>query len=101
MLLDVYTQEEIEREEGEQWARSEARLHRLLSEKQQLAEELRQTRESLQVQSDGWRRERSKATALMFSMSLWPLLTLHSDFPYICSYTLLFSCFHNIQVNYR
>ncbi|CAI8024954.1 hypothetical protein GBAR_LOCUS14460 [Geodia barretti] len=60
-------EEEIEREEGEQWARSEARLHRLLSEKHQLAEELRQTRESLQVQSDGWRRERSKATALMFS----------------------------------
>ena len=63
------SQEEIEKEEGDEWARSEARVHRLLSENHRLAEQLRETQHSLQIHSNGWRRERNKATALMFSMS--------------------------------
>ena len=66
-LLYVF-QEEIERILGEEWAKSEAKINHLLSEKHELADELRRTRHSLRVQSDGWRKERSKATALMFSM---------------------------------
>ena len=60
-------QEELEKTGGEQWAKTEASINQLLSEKHGLAEELRRTQQSLSVQSDGWQRERSKAMALMFS----------------------------------
>ena len=62
-------QEEVEKRQGEEWLTHEATVFQLLSEKNDLAEELRWTQHSLTVQSEGWQREKSKATALMFSMS--------------------------------
>ena len=61
------TQEEREKEQGERWMRSEARVSQLLSEKHALAEELRATEHSLRIQRENWQKERSKAIALMFS----------------------------------
>ena len=88
-LYIYYTQEELEHLQGEQWAKTEASISKLLSEKNELAEELCRTRHSLQVHSDGWRRERSKATALMFSES-WSLhnMHVHTQAILICRYNV-------------
>ena len=47
--------------------KTEATVTRLLSEKNELAGQLREARESLAVQTEGWRKEQNKTLALMFS----------------------------------
>ena len=59
----------MEKRQGEEWLTHEAIVSQLLSEKNDLAEELKRTQHSLRVKSEGWQREKGKATALMFSKS--------------------------------
>ena len=48
----------------------EASIMQLRSEKFELAEQLRKTQASLQVQSEGWKKEQNKTLGLMFSKLL-------------------------------
>lgn len=89
----LHTQEELEHLQGEEWAKTEASINQLQSEKHELAEELRKTRHSLRVHSDGWRREKSKATALMFSESPQPTCTC-TLYIHVATYTVYSSILH-------
>ena len=60
-------QEEEERRRGAEEMATEARLRQVQSERDALAVRLRETARSLREQEEGWRREKSKALALMFS----------------------------------
>lgn len=62
-------QEEAERRRGKEAMEAEERISQLQSERNELAEKLRETKKSLQEQQEGWQREKSKTLALTFSTS--------------------------------
>ena len=63
---------------------------KLRSECAKLAEELRDTKQSLRVQSDGWKREQNKTLALMFSKYQSVYRVLHCSVHNRLFFVLLF-----------
>ena len=60
-----------------QEAKTEACLTVLRSEKFELAEQLKETRALLRVQSEGWKKEKNKTLNLMFSESPVGVIPFH------------------------
>ena len=61
------TQEELEKQRSVEEMKTEATITQLLSEKHELAGQLREAKSSLAVQTEGWKKEQNKTLALMFS----------------------------------
>lgn len=62
-----YLQEELERQRTLDEVRREASESKLMSEKYELADQLREVSASLKQQEEGWTKERGKTLKLMFS----------------------------------
>ena len=68
MCYAYHLQEELERQRALDEVRREASESQLMSEKYELADQLREASASLKQQEEGWTKERGKTLKLMFSM---------------------------------